>query len=124
MSEQHFFNLDRLENGIERNLGPGIDTTVYCGEQAMISVVRIEPGAKGEIHHHPEEQWGICRSGSGVRIQGGERVPIEAGDFWCTPGNVPHGIEAGEDGLVVVDVFAPPRGAYKKAGSGFAASDE
>lgn len=124
MSKENFYNLDTLENGIERNLGPGIDTTVFPGEQAMVSVVRVAPGAHGQIHHHAEEQWGICRSGSGIRIQGGERVSIKAGDFWCTPGGVPHGIEAGDEGLVVVDIFAPPRGAYKTAGSGFAAGDE
>ena len=122
MGQANFFNLDTLEGGIERELGPGIKTTIYAGEQAMISVVRLDPGAVGQIHHHPEEQWGICRSGNGVRIQEGERIAVKAGDFWCTPGNVPHGIEAGEEGMVVVDVFAPPRGAYKTAGSGFASS--
>lgn len=121
MDRTCFFNLDTLENGIDRNLAPGVDTTIFSGDQAMISVVRFEPGTTGQIHHHPEEQWGICRSGSGVRIQDGKRVPVKAGDFWLTPGGVSHGMEAGDDGLVVIDVFAPPRSAYKSGGSGFAA---
>ena len=116
-----FFNLDNLENGIDRNLAPGIDTTIYCGDQAMISVVRFEPNSKGSVHSHPEEQWGICQSGSGIRIHGDERIPVSAGDFWVTPGDVPHGMEAGEYGMKVIDVFAPPRGDYKKPGSGFSA---
>jgi hypothetical protein len=42
---------------------------------------------------------------------------------------VPHGIRTGEIGATVLDVFAPPRDEYRKAGSGFgsaavAASDE
>ena len=116
----NFFNINTLENGIERNLALGIDTTIYVGEQAMISVVRFEPGSVGKIHDHPEEQWGICQSGSGIRIQDGERIAVSKGDFWLTPGGVPHGMEAGDNGLVVIDVFAPPRDSYRKAGSGFA----
>ncbi len=122
MSRKVFFNLNALEGGIDRNLAPGVDTTIFAGDQAMISVVRFEPGARGQIHYHPEEQWGICQSGHGIRIQDGERVPVSAGDFWLTPGNTPHGMEAGQDGMVVVDVFAPPRGSYKTGGSGFAAA--
>ena len=123
MSKSFFFNLNSLKDGIDRNLAPGVNTTIYSGDQAMISVVRFEPGAKGEIHQHPEEQWGICQAGHGVRIQDGERVPVQAGDFWLTPGGVPHGMEAGKDGMMVVDVFAPPRGSYKAVGTGFAGSD-
>lgn len=124
MSHRHFFHLDRLEGGIARNLAPGVDTTIFSGDQAMISVVRFKPDSKGSIHRHPEEQWGICRSGGGVRIQDGERIPVRAGDFWLTPGGVPHGMEAGEEGMVVIDVFAPPRGSYKEGGSGFSVSKE
>ena len=30
-----------------------------------------------------------------------------------------HGIEAGENGAKVMDIFSPPRDQYKKSGSGF-----
>jgi quercetin dioxygenase-like cupin family protein len=85
----------------------------------MISVVRFEPGARGTLHHHPEEQWGYCVSGSGLRFQAEEAIEVSPGDFWRTPGNVPHTMQAGSEGLVVIDVFAPPREEYKKPGSGF-----
>ncbi len=122
MTTEYFFNLDRLVGGIDRNLAPGVDTTIYKGDQAMISVVRFASNAKGSMHHHQEEQWGFCRTGSGVRFQGGVSMSVCAGDFWLTPGGVEHGMEAGEDGMVVIDVFAPPRGAYKTKGSGFSAT--
>jgi len=124
MSNKNFFNINTLTGGIERNLAPGIDATIFAGDQAMISVVRLAPGSKGEIHNHPEEQWGICQSGHGIRIQDGTRVSVGAGDFWLTPGGINHGIEAGDEGMVVVDVFAPPRGSYKTEGNGFAAPGE
>jgi quercetin dioxygenase-like cupin family protein len=68
---------------------------------------------------HPQEQWGLCVRGSGLRRQGGEEIHVSAGDFWRTPGGVEHGFTAGPDGAVIYDVFAPPREEYKKAGAGF-----
>jgi len=122
MNVKTLFNIDSTDGGIERELGPGIKATVFPGEQAMISIVRIEPNTKGTLHHHPEEQWGYCISGSGTRFQGGEEFEIKSGDFWLTPGNVQHTVQSGPDGLVMYDVFAPPRQAYTKPGSGFAGS--
>ena len=116
-----FFNFADLSAGVSRNLAPGIDTSVFAGEQAMLSVVSFEPGSEGSIHSHPEEQWGVLMEGSGTRIQDGVEVPVGAGDFWHTPGGVEHGFRAGPEGAKVLDIFAPPREAYRKAGSGFAA---
>ena len=115
----YFHNIDELETGIKRVLGEGISTRIFCGEQAMLSVVTIESNAKGKIHSHPEEQWGFLIEGSGIRIQGNEEIPIKKGDFWQTPGGVEHGIIGGPNGAKVLDIFSPPRDEYKKAGSGF-----
>ncbi|MEO1248727.1 MAG: cupin domain-containing protein [Pseudomonadota bacterium] len=116
-----FFNLADLSAGIARTLAPGIDTRVFAGEQAMLSVVSFEPNSEGSVHAHPEEQWGVLLEGSGTRLQDGVDVPVGTGDFWHTPGGVEHGFKAGPDGAKVLDIFAPPRDAYRKAGSGFAA---
>jgi len=122
MNPQTLFNIDSKEGGLQRELAPGINATIFTGEQAMISIVRIDPNVKGTLHHHPEEQWGYCISGSGTRFQDGETFDVKPGDFWLTPGNIKHTVEAGPQGLVVYDVFAPPREAYTKPGSGFASS--
>lgn len=116
-----FFNFSDLSAGIARELAPGIETKVFPGEQAMFSVVSFAPDSEGSIHAHEEEQWGVLLEGSGVRIQDGLEVPVGSGDFWRTPGGVAHGFRAGPDGARVLDVFAPPREAYRKAGSGFEA---
>lgn len=118
-----FFNLADLSRGITRTLTTGIETRVFPGDQAMFSIVSFEPNSEGSIHAHPEEQWGVLLEGSGVRIHDGVDVPVGPGDFWRTPGDVPHGFRAGPDGAKVLDVFAPPREAYRTAGSGFAAGD-
>lgn len=124
MSVEHFFNIEKTDGGMRRELAPGITTTIFSGEQAMISIVRFLPNACGALHHHPEEQWGYCVSGSGIRVQGENEIKVKPGDFWRTPGNMPHTLRAGKDGLTVMDVFAPPRREYAKEGSGFAASEE
>ena len=116
------FQLNGDPRGIVRELGAGIKTSVFPGEQVMLSVVRVEPHAAGSIHSHPEEQWGVLLEGSCTRIQDGEEVECVVGDFWCSPGGSVHGIRGGANGAVVLDIFSPPREEYKKAGSGFGAA--
>ncbi len=116
----NFFNLDDLSEGIARTLAPGIATRVFVGQRAMLSVVTLAPHSAGTVHGHAEEQWGVLLEGSGVRMQNGVEVPVEKGDFWCTPGDVEHGFIAGLTGAKILDIFAPPREAYRTAGTGFA----
>jgi hypothetical protein len=33
---------------------------IFSGDQAMLSIVSVAPNAKGEVHHHPQEQWVFC----------------------------------------------------------------
>ncbi|MEE9597813.1 MAG: cupin domain-containing protein [Acidiferrobacterales bacterium] len=113
------FNLADDAQGIHRKLGEGITTRIFVGDNAMLSVVRIAPHSTGKVHSHPQEQWGILLEGECVRIQGREEVAMKAGDFWHTPGDVPHGIRTGDVGATVLDVFSPPREEYRRSGEGF-----
>ncbi len=119
MTQKNFFNLSDPEQGIPRQLTEGISTRIFPGDQAMLSLVTIEPNAEGRLHSHPEEQWGLLLEGECVRIQGDEEVAMRAGDFWHTPSGVSHGIRTGDVGATVLDVFSPPREEYRKAGRGF-----
>ena len=123
MAVENFFNLSDPDQGIPRQLAEGIATRVFPGEQAMLSLVTIEPNAEGRMHSHPEEQWGIMLEGEGVRVQDGVEVAVKKGDFWRTPGGVPHSFRAGPSGATVLDVFAPPREEYRQAGSGFGTAE-
>ena len=53
---QLFFNLHDLRQGIARQLSEGLETRIFPGDNAMISVVRVAPGKAGDLHAHPEEQ--------------------------------------------------------------------
>ena len=119
MTEQLFFNLDDLAQGIRRKLAEGLETRIFPGDQAMLSIVRAAPNKAGSVHAHPEEQWGVLLEGSGVRVQDGVEHPVRKGDFWRTPGGVEHGFIAGPEGAVILDIFSPPRDEYRVAGSGF-----
>jgi quercetin dioxygenase-like cupin family protein len=119
MADKGFFNLHDMSQGIARELATGITTRIFPGDQAMLSVVRLDPNAEGTMHSHPQEQWGVMLEGAAVRIQDGEEFHVRAGDFWRTPGGAPHTVKAGPEGAVILDVFAPPRDEYRKAGKGF-----
>jgi quercetin dioxygenase-like cupin family protein len=119
MADKGFYNLHDMSQGIARELAEGITTRIFPGEQAMLSVVRIAPNAEGTLHSHPQEQWGVLLEGSATRIQDGVEFHVTAGDFWRTPGDVPHTVRGGPEGAVILDVFAPPRDEYRQAGKGF-----
>ena len=118
---ENFFNLDDPDQGIFRELAPGVSTRVFVGGKAMLSVATLAAGAESQVHSHPEEQWGVLLEGDGVRTQDGKEVAVKAGDFWLTPGGVPHSVRAGAKGARILDIFSPPREAYKKKGAGLAA---
>lgn len=116
------FNLNDENQGIPRNLAPGLHARIFAGQHAMLSVVKIEPNASGTMHSHPEEQWGVLLEGECTRLQGDEAIPMKAGDFWQTPGGVPHAIHTGSVGALVLDIFSPPRDEYRRSGEGFGES--
>jgi len=79
---KEFHNLNDASDGLFRELGPGVTTRIFSGDQAMLSVVNMAPNAQGILHHHSEEQWGVLLEGSAVRVQDGEEIPVKKGDFW------------------------------------------
>jgi quercetin dioxygenase-like cupin family protein len=44
---------------------------------------------------------------------GGETRELAPGGTWSIPSNVPHAVEVGPEGAVVIDVFAPTRDDWK-----------
>lgn len=123
MSKPELYNIDDSKAGEFRQLAEGLTARIFAGEKAMLSVVTLEPGAKGEMHSHPEEQWGLVLEGSATRFHGATSFEIRQGDFYRTPPGVPHTMQAGEDGAKVLDIFAPVRTAYLKPGVGFGDGD-
>ena len=78
---ENFFNFQDVSQGIARDLADGVTTRIFPGDQAMLSLVQLEPGRESDVHSHPQEQWGVILEGSGVRMQDGDEYPVTVGDF-------------------------------------------
>jgi len=124
MAEDGFYNLKDMTQGLRRELSGGITTRIFFGENAMLSVVEIPANVLADTHSHPEEQWGLVVEGECVRIQGDLEVPVRAGDFWHTPGGMPHTVRGGDKPAVILDIFSPPRKAYKTPGKGYGTEED
>lgn len=119
MKDSHFFNIDDLTAGTPRKLAEGVNSRIFIGEHVMVSVVTIDAHGQGKPHSHPEEQWGLVLKGGGVRVQDEVDHAVSTGDFWHTPSGVSHTFRAGPEGVTILDIFSPPRAAYRRPGEGF-----
>ena len=84
---------------------------------ALDGMPLTEPEDFGQITLAPAQRMDIIAD---VTEQDGVGFNVEAGDFWRTPGGVLHGFQAGPGGARILDIFSPPREAYRKQGSGSA----
>ena len=57
--------------------------------------------------------------GECIRFQNDQEVKMEVGDFWYTPSNVLHGVRTLDRSALILDIFSPPREAYRENGKGF-----
>lgn len=88
---------------------PGVTRQVLAHEpQLMLVRVVFTKGAVGYVHSHPHKQVTYVASGRFEATMGNERRLIGPGDSYFAPPDVPHGVVALEDG-VLLDVFTPAR---------------
>ncbi len=88
---------------------PGVTRQVLANEaELMLVKVTFRKDAVGAVHAHPHRQVTYVASGRFDATIGEERRTIAAGDSFYAPPDVPHGVVALEDG-VLIDVFTPAR---------------
>ena len=93
-------------------LAAGVTGRPLFGAEAMLNLIRFEPGATVPLHSHPHEQLGIVLEGMQALMVDGvahELGPLEA---YVLPGGVEHSAFCGPDGALVLDVFSPIREDY------------
>lgn len=110
------FNIHNPEGGLTRTLGPGVETELFWGKHVMLSALSMSANAASEPHHHEEEQWVFLVEGAGVLIVGQEELDLEQGDVCHIPAGMMHNFIAGPAGARILDIFGPPREAYKEPG--------
>jgi quercetin dioxygenase-like cupin family protein len=87
----------------------GVTARAVQAERLTLSVVELDAGAAIPEHAHENEQVGLLLEGSLRFRVGGETREARPGTTWAIPPEVPHDVEVGPDGAVVVEVFAPRR---------------
>lgn len=97
------------ENVKPTKAGEGVERKILASGGTMMSVeVTFEKGAIGAIHTHPHEQISYVLSGSFEFDLNGEKHIIKTGDSYYVEPNVPHGVIALENS-VILDIFTPQR---------------
>jgi quercetin dioxygenase-like cupin family protein len=105
-SPSPFSDLDGL--GAQR-IWEGVVGRVVEGERVTLAVIELDPDSLVPEHSHENEQVGVLVNGLLEFRIGDETRRVGPGGTWCIPANVPHEVQTGPDGAVVVEVFAPPR---------------
>jgi unsaturated pyranuronate lyase len=87
----------------------GVVARTIEGERVTMALVELSPNAVVPEHTHENEQVGIMLQGSGTFRVGDETMDVRPGSTWRILSNVPHSMDVGPDGAVVIDIFAPLR---------------
>lgn len=81
-----------------------------AGDETSVQRFRIEPGASVPEHSHHHEQAGYIAQGELTFLLADGECVVEAGDSFVLKGEEVHGAEnRGDEPVVGVDVFSPPR---------------
>jgi unsaturated pyranuronate lyase len=102
-------DFDQLAGMQPLRIWDGIAARTVHGELVSLAVIELDPGATVPEHRHHNEQLGVLTSGT-LRFRIGEETrELAPGATWCIPANAPHEVQAGPEGAVAVEVFAPGR---------------
>ena len=101
------------EAGKTYRRSPGQSRLIW-GKNALISMIRMDPGSEFPLHIHPEEQLTHTIRGSLEQGVIDERIPSsgEASNIVYLPGGMVHSAHLGEFGADQLDVFWPVRPDY------------
>jgi len=103
-------------------LRPGRFGTVMLGEHVSVVKWEFPPGTpRGKLHSHADhEQWTYIIAGH-FEVQIGDEVTVlDPGDVSYAPKGTQHGntFVVGDETVVVLDIFSPPREEYADAAAG------
>ncbi len=97
---------DEVKN---QTVAVGVERKILAAAGGMMAVeVRFKKGALGAIHAHHHEQISYVVSGGIAFIIDGQKKIMQAGDSCYISPNLPHGVEALSDSLIL-DIFTPQR---------------
>jgi quercetin dioxygenase-like cupin family protein len=106
-----FVNLEAETPRLEA--APGVFLRPVFGKRLSLSYVEIEPNSEAPLHDHAEEQIGLILEGSCRFELAGETRVLKPGDVYVAPPFVPHGAWTDDESCRILDVFSPPREAFR-----------
>lgn len=92
---------------------PGVALRTFWGEQMLVSLVDLTPGAVIPSHSHPHEQMGMLVSGAMVLTIADDTRQVQPGDIYIVPGGIAHSVLVGDTGAQAIEAFSPVREEYK-----------
>jgi quercetin dioxygenase-like cupin family protein len=99
----------------KEELGGGLSRKILArGGSLMMVEVHFEKGGIGAMHSHPHEQISYIVKGSFDFDVDGKKDVVKAGDTVYIGSNMPHGVVALEDSLII-DIFTPQREDFLKS---------
>jgi quercetin dioxygenase-like cupin family protein len=92
---------------------PGVRRCGFGGRDALLVMNELQPGMEVRPHRHEPDQIAVVLSGR-MRFHVDDEVfDLEAGDALLVPGGAEHAGEVvGDEPVLNLDVFAPPRADY------------
>ncbi len=91
----------------------GVVLRTFWGDNVLLSLVDLAPGAVIPSHGHPHEQITTVVSGGLTMTIAGETRHCKPGDVAVIPEGVAHSVINGPEPTRVIDAFAPVREDYK-----------
>jgi quercetin dioxygenase-like cupin family protein len=101
--------VDMMDSPLLQVWGETVRARRVQGEHITLAVVELEPNAIVPEHHHVAEQLGIVLAGEMIFTIDGETRTLGPGGTWRILSDILHGVTAGPNGAVVIDVFTPVR---------------
>ena len=95
--------------------GPRRRRILYCGDNLLVAVQRLEPGTRWAMPRHPEEEAVYVVRG---RLEYDDGRILTAGMLTVNRSNQEHpGVVAGTEPAVLLEIYAPPVPALRPASS-------
>jgi quercetin dioxygenase-like cupin family protein len=101
--------LGRLGALVPEEPFPGVVRLGFSSEHATVNRYTFAPGASFPSHRHPQEQITLIEEGE-VELRTADGVQqLTAGDWTVFPGEVEHGLRAGDGGARILAIIVPRR---------------
>ena len=106
MSDETFIDIGAVA---PQQIWDGVVARAVHGERVTLALIELAPNSLVPEHNHEHEQVGLLVRGSFRFRAGNETRELQAGGTWRIRANVPHEVEVGPEGAVVVEIWSPPR---------------